>query len=64
MASPDSLEHRTLKDNIEELKLAIMPHIKQLGAKLVAAELLSDATYETICTPYFSEPSRMVLPLY
>ena len=44
-----SVEHRTLKDNMEGLKQAIKPQLKStLGAQLVATRLLSDVMYRVI----------------
>ena len=55
MAFSDSVEYRTLKDNIEELKLAMKLQLKPLGAKLVATRLLSGVMYKIVCTPNVSE---------
>ena len=63
MAFSDSIEYKTLKDNIKELKLAIGPQLTPLAARLVATRLLSDITFTTICTSDVSESDGAALVL-
>ena len=55
MSFSGSVEYETLKSNVEELKLAIRPQVNKLGAKLVAARLVSNVMFKIISTSSASE---------
>ena len=63
MAFADSVEYKTLTDNIGELKAAIKSDVVQLGAKLVARSLMSDAMFRIVSNPNVSESDRVEVML-
>ena len=59
MAFADSVEYKTLKDTIGELKAAIKSDVARLGAKLVATRLMSDVMFKIVSNPNVSESDRV-----
>ena len=58
MCFSGSVEYKTLKDNIETLKLAISSGPQSVGAKLVNVGLVSHVMYKMISTSSASESDR------